>query len=142
MTCMIAMKSGTVFVFKHHHVPVPYTQYLFPMSNVKTYYLQNDSGYSSTYCQWYVLSTYQVHTGMYWLNYMYYSRYAGSICLLEYHHILIQYSQPHLTQCKAPVCFISTFQGHFVLNSTYRYVLSMYKYILIKKQFTLHSNQA
>ncbi len=36
MTCMIAMKSGTVLVFKHHHVPVPYTQYLFALSKVKT----------------------------------------------------------------------------------------------------------
>jgi hypothetical protein len=38
--------------------------------------------------------------------------------------------------------FISTFQGHFVLTSTYWYVLRMYKYKLIKKQFTLNSNQA
>ncbi len=40
MTCMIAMKSGTVLVFKHHHVleleTVPYAQYLFPLSKVKT----------------------------------------------------------------------------------------------------------
>ena len=36
MTCMIAMKSGTVLVFKHHHVPVLYTQYHFPLSKVKT----------------------------------------------------------------------------------------------------------
>ncbi len=35
MTCMIAMKSGTVLVFKHHHVPVQCTQYLFPLSKVK-----------------------------------------------------------------------------------------------------------
>ncbi len=72
MTCMIAMKSDTVLVFKHHHVPVLYTQYLFPLSKVKTQYPQNDFGDLSTF--WYVLSTYQVHTGMYWLKNMYSSR--------------------------------------------------------------------
>jgi hypothetical protein len=71
---------------------------------------------------------------------------SGSIILLVYHHIFIQHTQPPFPQSKAPVCFISTFQLHFVqtssTSSTYRYVLRMYKYILIKKQFTLHSNWA
>jgi hypothetical protein len=57
-------------------------------------------------------------------------------------HILIQHTQPHLPQSKAPVCLLPTFQQHFVQTSTDLYVLRMYKYILIKKQFTLHSNQA
>ncbi len=37
MTCMIAMKSGTVLVFKHHHVPVLYTQYHF-LSVLKSHF--------------------------------------------------------------------------------------------------------
>ncbi len=53
MTCMIAMKSGVVLVFNHHHIPVQYTQYLISLSKVKTKYPQKKkigdlSTYSST----------------------------------------------------------------------------------------------
>ena len=71
---MFAMKSGTVLVYKHHHEPVPYTRYLFSLSKVKTQYPQNDSDFGDSSTYWYVLSTFQVHTGMYWLNDMYGSR--------------------------------------------------------------------
>jgi hypothetical protein len=59
MTCKLAsmMKCGTALIFKHHHIPIPYIQYLFPLSKVKKEYPQKDFRELSTY-YWYILGTY------------------------------------------------------------------------------------
>ncbi len=108
MTCKIAMKCGTVFVFKHHHTPVPYTQYLFPLSKVKKYYPQMDFGELSTY--WYVL----VHT-------RYILECAGwtTCTVLGYQPVFVclgttiySFNTPSFTyhSPNSPICVLSTFQ--------------------------------
>ncbi len=60
---------------------------------------------------------------------MYDSRYSGSICLLEYHHILIQHSQPHLTQSKAPWKVYFNFPRAFCTD---QYIQVYTKYVQVQ----------
>ncbi len=65
---------------------------------------------------------------MYWLNDMYCSRYSGSIILLVYHHILIQHTQPHLTQSKSTSMFYFNFPRAFCTD---QYIQVCTKYVQV-----------
>ncbi len=121
MTCKIAMKCGTVLVFKHHHIPVPYTHYLYPLSKVKKQYPQKDFGELSTY--WYVL----VHTRYMlvctgWTSCTILGNQPVFVCLGT---TIYSFNTPSFISHspKSPICLLSTFQQRFVQTSTYLYVV-------------------